>query len=87
MRTQRIAWTEAEEQLVKSFIENAGDRVISMKDVAALIPHRSFVAVKEHVHLMGLRVTDHVNWTPEEDAIVKEFYPLESYTKVAKRLP
>jgi len=90
MQSPKQKWTEAEDSLIKDFIKRAEDegREISMKDVAALLPHRTFTCVKQHVYsVIKLQVVGNKPWTPQEDAVIRKLYMTTNARDVAAKLP
>ena len=87
MRSKPQDWTPEDENLIRDFIATNKDRGISVKDVAALFPSRSFTCVKQRIYVLGLQTVGNKDWTPEEDTIIREFYPVMSARDVAAKLP
>lgn len=89
MQSPKQKWTAEEDGLIKDFINKAESegRDISMKDVAALLPHRTFTCVKQHVYsVIKLQVVGNKPWTPEEDAVIRELYMTTNARDVADKL-
>ncbi len=88
MRSKTQIWTAEEEEKIREFITKNSDQDISMKEVAALLPHRTFTCVKQHVYnKMSLQIVGHKSWTPEEDQVIRSLYMTTNARDVAAALP
>ncbi len=82
-QTEHQNWTEEEEQIIRRSIGRVG----SIKEIAALLPHRSFTCVKQRIYVLGLQVVGHRQWEEVEDAIIRENYPFKTAREMVELLP
>lgn len=75
------AWKEWEENILRSNYPQKG----GVDKCKELLPERTKTAIKVRARLLGLRINE--GWTPEEDAIIKKYFPYRQISYWMGRLP